>query len=227
MACRLKGGAFRNRLSSQREDEGLRRKKHKPQVLVSQGQSAEGGARDRRDPAYLHRRRKEFGGLKTDQAERLKFSSRPRNLKRVKERLIRAGGEFVPSPFTRPRLQRPATKRTRYDVHWLGGSGAGILYLPDHPSGGWRSRPPQGRLSPRMAKAIAGQPVVIGDVPNPCVRDHRIVLPDSLDFRGVDRPVRRRLPQAPTSTSPAISRNRQPWSDREGQQRIQDHQPAC
>lgn len=78
-----------------------------------------------------------------------------------------------------------------------------------------------------MAKAIAGQPEVIGDVPNPCVRDDRIVLPDIMDFRGVDWPIRRRLPQVRTSTSPAILRNRQPWSDRERHRRIQDHQPAC
>uniref|UniRef100_UPI0035B0899B glutamine--fructose-6-phosphate transaminase (isomerizing) n=1 Tax=Paracoccus sp. TaxID=267 RepID=UPI0035B0899B len=38
-----------------------------------------------------------------------------------------------------------------------------------------------------MAKEIAEQPVVIGDVLNHYVKDDRIVLPDSLDFATVDR----------------------------------------
>ncbi|GGF57443.1 glutamine--fructose-6-phosphate aminotransferase [isomerizing] [Paracoccus acridae] len=38
-----------------------------------------------------------------------------------------------------------------------------------------------------MAKEIAEQPVVIGDVLNHYVKDDRIVLPEGLDFKGVDR----------------------------------------
>ncbi|MGR3522369.1 MAG: isomerizing glutamine--fructose-6-phosphate transaminase, partial [Paracoccus sp. (in: a-proteobacteria)] len=38
-----------------------------------------------------------------------------------------------------------------------------------------------------MAKEIAQQPVVIGDVLNHYVKDNRIVLPEGLDFTGVDR----------------------------------------
>ncbi|MFV0385753.1 glutamine--fructose-6-phosphate transaminase (isomerizing) [Paracoccus sp. (in: a-proteobacteria)] len=38
-----------------------------------------------------------------------------------------------------------------------------------------------------MAKEIAEQPVVIGDVLNHYVKDDRIVLPEGLDFAGVDR----------------------------------------
>ena len=45
----------------------------------------------------------------------------------------------------------------------------------------------KGGYRPFMAKEIAEQPVVLGDVLNHYIKNGRIILPEALDFRGVDR----------------------------------------
>ena len=83
LACPLKTGPARSRLSSQMDDEGMSQKMHKPEeigaklrqvdVLVSQGQSVVDAVRSIgvTDVTY-YRWRSEFGGLKTDQVKRMK-----------------------------------------------------------------------------------------------------------------------------------------------------------